>query len=715
MKHLIAGVFVCVFYFISMIGTGNNSINTDSLEQVLTTAPDSTASLILYQLYNSYFYNDPIKARQKIEQALHLARKNSQIKDEINALMSIGVFQFNYEQTDSAILNYKMAMALWPQTNDSLTLARLSGNMGNAYMNLMQYDSAIIYFKKTGELFERLNYKKGTANVYGVLGNLNLSLDNNKQAKEYYLKALKLNIDIGNQEDAATSKLNLAIILRKERKYQQAIAYNQEVAAYYKKTKNPYYEGMSLSNLGNCYQLAGNPDKALVNFKLAVEKFLQVNQFRALAKTYGDIADLYTDENKYELAIDSYKKALNYLNDDSSLETRRKLLESLYMLYKKMNKPAEALNYFEQFHQLADSVAKIARESKIDSLLTQFETEKKEKEIVILQKESELQLQKINQQKNMKFFLSSLILMLIVLVLVVYNRVRFKQKKNEELSLMNRQIMVQNEEISAQRDEIEAQRDHIAHQSNSIVSSINYAASIQRAVMPSFEGFYHLFPESFVLFLPRDVVSGDFLWYYRVGKKKIVAAVDCTGHGVPGAFLSLLGITFLNEITGAMGITQADLILNKLREMVIHSLQQESGIIGSKDGMELSVCVIDEETHEIEYSGAHQDVYFYHQNELKIIKANKMPVGIYFKEDDFTSQKFTYEPTDSLYLFTDGYMDQTGGPEGNKMMSGAFRAFITEYCSHRMEKQHEFLLKNFETWKSDGEQIDDVLVIGIRL
>lgn len=715
MKHLITGMVFSLLSLFCTIGFGNNTVNTDSLEQVLVSAPDSAGYKTLLKLYDAYFYSEPIKARQRIEQALQLARKNNWIKDEINTLLSIGVLQFNYEQTDSAILNYQMAMALWPQTKDSLTLARLSGNLGNAYMQLLKYDSAIIYFKKTGDLFERLNNKKGTAKVYGVLGNLNLNIGNLKMAKEYYLKALELNTEIGSKEEVATSKLNLAIILREEGKYQTAIDYNKDAAAYFNQTNNPYYEGMCLSNMATCYRFLKSNNKAMINYSLAAEKFLKVNQYHALAKTNADLADLYSDENKHDLAIVHYRKALSYLVDDPNPETKRKIMESLYLLYKKIGNYSNALDYMEQFHQITDSLSKKSRESKIDSLLTQFESEKKEKEIVLLQKESELQLQKINQQKIMKFFLSSIVLMLVVLVLVVYSRVWLKQKKNEELSLMNSQILLQNEEIMAQRDEIEVQRDHITRQSKSIVSSINYAASIQKAVMPSFEGFYHLFPESFVLFLPRDMVSGDFVWYYRMGNKRIVAAVDCTGHGVPGAFISLLGITFLNEITGVMGITQPHLILNKLREMVIHSLQQEPGVMGSKDGMELSICVIDDTTHEIEYSGAHQDVYFYHQNELKIFKANKMPVGTYIKEDAFTSVKFAYQPSDSLYLFTDGYMDQTGGPEGNKIMSKAFMAMLTEHHSNPMAQQKEFLMNNFEAWKSGNEQIDDVLVIGIRL
>jgi len=287
--------------------------------------------------------------------------------------------------------------------------------------------------------------------------------------------------------------------------------------------------------------------------------------------------------------------------------------------------------------------------------------------------------------------------------------------QRDELAKTNEEIMQQKEEIEAQRDEIEAQRDHIFKQNEDITQSIEYAKRIQTAVMPKKNEIDAILPEHFVLFKPRDIVSGDFYWMGKKSNKIIVAAADCTGHGVPGAFMSMLGISFLNEIVNGDNETKPSLILNRLRYLIKSTLSQTGKEGESKDGMDIALCVIDLESKSLEYAGAYNPLYLIRNGELIETKADKMPVGIHLAEkDSFTNSFLSFEKGDCIYLFSDGYVSQFGGEYGRKYMAKPFKKMLAIISEKPMETQCEMLEQEFEEWRGFNPQVDDILVIGIR-
>lgn len=279
------------------------------------------------------------------------------------------------------------------------------------------------------------------------------------------------------------------------------------------------------------------------------------------------------------------------------------------------------------------------------------------------------------------------------------------------------------QEIAKQRDIAEAQRDQISKQKEEITDSIHYASRIQTALIPPDELFDEVLKEYFILFKPRDIVSGDYYWLRKVGIYTIVVAADCTGHGVPGAFMSMLGIAFLNEIITGIKDIKANLILNQLREKVKTSLRQTGGEGTSKDGMDIALYVIDETSNYLQFAGAYNPLYIIRNGELEQIKADKMPIGIHIKEKEtFTNNEYQLEKGDCLYTFSDGYPDQFGGEKGKKFMSKRFKNLLIEISQKTMTEQHQILDNTIEEWKahkqSDGrqyEQVDDILVIGVRI
>lgn len=265
------------------------------------------------------------------------------------------------------------------------------------------------------------------------------------------------------------------------------------------------------------------------------------------------------------------------------------------------------------------------------------------------------------------------------------------------------------------REKIEAQRDEIIRQQKALTDSIRYAGNLQKALYPKPELVKNLLPNSFLLFKPRDYVSGDFYWISKHEKKIVIAAGDCTGHGVPGAFMSILGITYLDQITIKENLPSPNRILNILREMVMKAMHQTGEDLEQRDGMDLALYVIDYEKGMLEYAGANNPLYIVRNKKIIEIKADRMPIGINAcEEKSFTNNTMELEENDVIYAFTDGYADQFGGPEGKKFKYNNLRKQLLDIQHLSMAKQRDHLWKTFIKWKGSLDQIDDILIIGVK-
>jgi serine phosphatase RsbU (regulator of sigma subunit) len=269
--------------------------------------------------------------------------------------------------------------------------------------------------------------------------------------------------------------------------------------------------------------------------------------------------------------------------------------------------------------------------------------------------------------------------------------------------------------------ELQEQKNHLEKTNKKITSSIRYAHFIQKAVLPSGEFIKQFIPENFILFIPRDIVSGDFYWIKQVKNHVAVAAADCTGHGVPGAFMSMLGIALLNEIVRLDESPKANEILNELRKRVKTSLHQEYHRGTTTDGMDIALCIIDLESKEVQYSGANSPLYIVSENneektqKLIHVRPDRMPIGLYLNEQPFTNHTIKLSTNDVVYLASDGYQDQFGGPSYSKYKPSRFKALLEEIYPHPLESQKEILFETFEKWRGGSRQLDDVLVIGVRI
>jgi len=314
--------------------------------------------------------------------------------------------------------------------------------------------------------------------------------------------------------------------------------------------------------------------------------------------------------------------------------------------------------------------------------------------------------------KKTWFYLINLFL-LVVLTLIYFKR--RERKLLAEKNILEEKVKERTYEIECQKNEIEAQRDLIDAVNNNITSSIRYASNIQNTIMPSLDLVNKLLPDNFILFRPKDIVSGDFYWITEKDNKIIFTVADCTGHGVPGAFMSILGITLLNEIVNIKGITRSDIILTNLRESVIQSLKQKHIDSYTKDGMDIALCVLDPREKKIQYTGGMNDLIFIRNKKIYEFKADKLSVCFgYNIASYFTMSEIDYVKGDVFYLFSDGYQDQLGGDYDKKFLRKYLYTFLLEICELPMSTQKEMLNDNLNKWIKDSIQTDDITVMGIR-
>ncbi len=289
--------------------------------------------------------------------------------------------------------------------------------------------------------------------------------------------------------------------------------------------------------------------------------------------------------------------------------------------------------------------------------------------------------------------------------------------RNEEIASQRDRIEQQNEEIQTQRDLALKQRDKIIKQQNEINENIQYARRIQQALLPPFEFIKQLLPEYFIFNRPKNIVSGDFYWISQIKQKTIIVVGDCTGHGISGAMMSMLGAAFLNEVVNNNNITNSTQILEQLRKRVITSLHQKIGnSTYSHDGMDISVCIVDIVDNTLQYSGANNSLYIIRKNKLIELKPDKIPIGIHeFFEEPYASVEMNLYKGDSVYMFSDGFADQFGGDKAQKLKYSRFKNILLKINRLHYSVRTEELGKEFEQWKGKNEQVDDVLVLGFNI
>lgn len=298
-----------------------------------------------------------------------------------------------------------------------------------------------------------------------------------------------------------------------------------------------------------------------------------------------------------------------------------------------------------------------------------------------------------------------------------YALIKMRSDLRENERVLEAKVIERTEEVVRQKEEIEIQNRKLEILYKHITDSIRYAKRLQDAILPAQSTVDRLLPESFILFKPKDIVSGDFYWLFETKERTFIAVIDCTGHGVPGAFMSIVGHNMLNQIVKEKPNLNAAEFLNELNYLAGKTINQHSEDSAVRDGMDMTLVIIDRATNMMDMAGANNPLYIFRNDQLQELKADKLPIG--YVEDKaerkFTNHRIQLEQGDTLYLFSDGYADQFGGPKGKKFMVGQFRSFLAQIHKAPMKEQFRTLDLTIEQWRGNLEQVDDILVVGFRV
>ena len=663
-----------VILLISLNSFSQDEIVIDSLKRVIDSdAHDTTKIKALYAWDDLIYYFDTELDFELNEQVISIADKNlisgnnsSELLEfyarcKAKSLNILGTICIEAGKNEDGQSYLYQCLAIAEQMNDSLMMYNALSNLGSCYNTLKFYRKAIDHYNRGIDC----NRTPVTESYYHLnLGIIYYSLGDYDSSQYHNYKSIALADELEIPLNLANTKTTMAEVYYSQEKYDSSILYFSDALWIYEELNVLNRKANVQSRIGDVYYTIGDHKKSLEYCLKAKEVLKEVNS--------------------YSFNYDCYY--------------------CLYNNYKYLGQTQKALESHELLKAYGDS---LELERNIDAMLDaqyQYDFEKKriEDSLNVTNKEQIKQAKleaNIEQKETQQLYLYAGLILLSAIGILIFRGYRRKQKDNQI--------------IAEQKKEVENQRDIIEEKQEEIIDSINYAKRIQDAILPPDLNIQKHLPNSFIIYQPKDVVSGDFYWFEEKNGAIYIAAADCTGHGVPGAMVSVVCSNSLNRAVNEFDLQDPGKILDKTRELVIDTFSKNDSNV--RDGMDIALCKI--EKNELSYAGAHNPLWIIRKGNSTIeeTKATKQPVGLIENPVEFETHKFRIESGDTFYIFSDGFADQFGGPKGKKFKSSQFKTLISSIAGKNMEEQKSTLISEFEIWKGDFEQLDDVCVIGVRI
>jgi serine phosphatase RsbU (regulator of sigma subunit) len=578
-------------------------------------------------------------------------------------------------------------------------------NIGTYFQLKGDAKQCLDYFLKAQDIAEKNNGKDILAEVYDRLSQFYRSIMRNvKRALEYSQKELMIRKESNNKNGYAAALANMGNIYYDMDSTRRALQYYIEAADFFTATKAKNNLADVENNIGSAYNDLKEYGRSIEYYEKALSSYQELNNKYGVAMCYGNIGNVYDMKGEMEKGVAYSEQALQMAREINAKDMVAAAYTFLAEGYSKLGDYKKAFDYQAGLVNINDTIFNETSTKQINDMQVKYDTEKKEKENKILELS-------VNKQKIINYSILAGLLLVIALAFFIFRGYRDKQKANEALAEKNKII----EEIN-----------------KDIIDSINYAKRIQHAILTSDEYLAETLGEHFVLYKPRDVVSGDFYWCYSNYNKVVFTVADCTGHGVPGALMSMIGNSLLNETVIENKITDAAQILNALRNNIVKTLQQKGQSFITRDGMDIALCVWDKEKKEIQYAGANNSLYLYRNNadglesnkKLKLygsslyeVLPDKQPIG--YMEDkmdkSFSSYTMQLKKGDIIYIATDGYADQFGGEANKKFTKKKFRELLASIAEKPLPEQKEIMDRIIEQWKNTTTQTDDICLLGVKI
>ncbi len=669
----------------------------DSLLTALKTMKQDTAKVnLLNSIIRAYIFesNDNYKLYEYTLQQIVLSKKLNFKKGLAYGYTNMAFYQVSISNHKVALDYNLRSLKLMQETKNKKGESSCFVNLGQNYANLGDFTNAVAYMMKGIKLKEELNDIRGVAAGYANLGSAFSAQGKYDEALKYHLKSLKLKEQVDYKPGMVMAYNSIGGILLIQKKLEEALTYFKKSLVLNEEWGNKNMMASNYSNIGDIYFLQNKLDRAYSYQLKSLEIAKSNNDKQGIYTAYSRIGALLEKKKKPAEAIIYYQKMLDLAKQSDLTDGIMSGYKSLSDLYKNKKQFDSAFSYINLYYTLKDTTFNKDNFKQLAELTTRYETDKKEQEIELLTKDQEIKAKIIKQQQLVRWGLIGGVGLLLISIISVFRRYRFKQKANLIL---------------------EKQKTEISQKNIQITDSIDYAKTIQEAVLPSIAAVSNAYPESFVFYKPKSIVSGDFYWLNKANNQFIFAVADCTGHGVPGAFMSLLGYNMLENVVNKLSTPTLAEILDGLNEEVFARLSKNDQHENVEHGMDISLISIDRDKDLLHFAGAHNSIYVVRDKQLTEIKANKFGIGTKRERNLFTNQTFELKKGDLIYLFTDGFPDQKGGPNSKKFFYPPFKELLTSLSELDMETQQRMLNETHVEWIGDKmDQTDDILIAGIR-
>ncbi|MBI5540369.1 MAG: tetratricopeptide repeat protein [Bacteroidia bacterium] len=735
-------VFFLIFTIIINFSLNAQSTITDSLLKIVKTSKNNIEKTnALNSLFIHYEFDDTIKAKQYLISAFELANKINYVEGKAVSYTQFGFYYEDHGDFNKALHYYNLSLKEYTFLKESkVTSISLVGengiagcyiNMGNAFIYLSNYPLALNNYQNALKIYEKIVLKQSgkiikdkIASCNNNIGNIHFYQANYNLALNYYKKSLQINEETKNKNGVGQCYVNIGATLLQLHNDSLALEYENKALLIHNELGNKNDAANCYLNIGDIYLKWGKFNLAIDFFQKAYDISMEAGNKSMLSSVSGSLSTCYLKINKNKEAIEYAHKSLTIAKETGSLERQKAAYTNLSIAYEDIGKIKEALEYYKLERIFNDSTYNKEKLSQLSEMEAIYQNDKKEKEIELLNKNKILQDKEIEKQTLLRnsFIIGFILIFVIAVIILVFALIilryyRQKRKINQILTIKNIEIEQQKEELLTQSEMLIETNTLLENRNLLITDSIRYAKQIQDAILPSEEFIKQYFQESFIFFKPKDIVSGDFYWFTTTEDYIFIAVVDCTGHGVPGAFMSMIGNTLLNQIIIQKGTYNPEKILTKLDEGVSYSLlNQGNKQHAQDDGMEISLCRIDKKNKELQIACTNQLAIVIKDNEFIEIENNIHSIGgSLSKNKSYKTQKINYNTEALVYLFTDGFQDQFGGSYNNKYLSKQIKELIASNKNKTISEQKTIFETSLKEWMGNNVQVDDITIVGIKI
>jgi serine phosphatase RsbU (regulator of sigma subunit) len=659
MKFIVSLFFLVVTNFLFAKDSNSSQVVIDSLViELESVAEDDVKYQIISNIGFEYLNVDYDKAYDYSIQAYNYSANGLNIEIRKKASYTLGHI-FNSKGAYSVAINYFIECDdLSRETQDTLQLILCKNGLGNLHLGYNHFEQALEHYTSANILSKVFNDEPHVGITYMGMGNAEAALGNNEKAVEYFEASKKI----------------------------------------CSKDKSPFIYASILANQAKPFAELGNIDLALSTSFESLEIMTAVNHGYGIAAINQEIGSFYKLKRELNLALEFYLIAIDKYLEIGNLSDLQMCYFDVSEIYEELDNSSLAYAYVKKHVELKDSLFNEKNSEIVAEMQNKYDQEINNNKIALLNKESQIREVKLKTKENQQLYLYVGLFVVLLFSGFIFNRYKISNRQKNSIEIANKTLNETNVQLALQRDEI--------------LASITYAKRIQNAILPQNKVIKEHLKESFILYKPKDIVAGDFYWLEKTGDKVFFAVADCTGHGVPGAMVSVICNNALNRSVREHRMTSPGKILDKSTDIVIEEFEKSDEEV--KDGMDIALCSI--EGTKLKYAGAHNPLWIIRNGVIIETKGDKQPIGKFDNRILYTTHSFDLQKGDSIYIFTDGFVDQFGGVKGKKFKVKAFRELLLSIQDSSMELQKIVIDETFEKWKQQNfEQVDDVCVMGVRI